>query len=139
MPSIRASRPARRAGKPPPLNSPRPEPAMASHTLRDRLYAPPVAAVWRGFVGAAALALCYQFIHWSRIVDPRVLPSVVDILREMGRLTVDPEYLQAAVDTLAPALFGLVIACALAIPLGLLLGMSPLANKVSRGLIDILR
>jgi NitT/TauT family transport system permease protein len=57
----------------------------------------------------------------------------------MLRLTLDLEYLQAAFDTLSPALGGLAIASALAIPLGILLGMSPLADRISRGLIDILR
>lgn len=64
---------------------------------------------------------------------------MVDILRQMVRLTLDPEYLRAAYDTVAPALIGLAVACMVAIPLGLVLGMSPLANRVSRGLIDILR
>ena len=100
---------------------------------------PSVAAVWRGAVGAAAVALCYQLVHWSHIVDPRILPSVVDILRQMGLLAIDPAFLQAIVDTVTPALTGLAIAACAAIPLGLLLGMSPLANAVSRGLIDILR
>lgn len=96
-------------------------------------------ALWRGLVGASVVALCYQLVHWSNIVDPRVLPSVTDILRQMGRLAVSGDFLAAVVDTLTPALTGLTAAAAIAIPAGLLLGVSPLANRMSRGLIDILR
>lgn len=108
-------------------------------TLREFLFQPSVSGVWRGFLGAVAVALCYQLIHWSHIVDPRILPPVTAILLEMGLLATNPEFLQAVVDTIRPALAGLTVACCIAIPLGLVLGMSPLANKVSRGLIDILR
>jgi NitT/TauT family transport system permease protein len=96
-------------------------------------------ALWRGFVGAAVVTLGYQLVHWSHIVDPRVLPSAADILAQMVRLVTSAEFALAALETLAPALLGLAVAAAVAIPLGMLLGLSPLANRVSRGLIDLMR
>ena len=98
-----------------------------------------IVAVWRGSVGAAAVAFCYQLVHWSNIVDPRVLPSVTDVLAQMARLAASADFLVAVLDTLAPALLGLSCAAVIAMPTGLLLGVSPLANRISRGLIDLLR
>ncbi len=100
---------------------------------------PWLAAVAKGFVGAMSVALCYQLIYWSGIVDPRVLPSVTTILFEMGRLLVDPDFHSAIVETVWPALVGLAGACAVGIPAGLLIGVSPLAERLSRGLIDLMR
>jgi NitT/TauT family transport system permease protein len=96
-------------------------------------------AIWKGFVGAAAVALCYQVVHWSNVVDPRVLPSVTTVLHEMGRLTVNTEFHVAVLETLWPALLGLAGACLVGIPVGLLLGISRLADRMSRLLIDIMR
>lgn len=95
--------------------------------------------VGKGLVGAAALALAYQLLHWSAVVDHRVLPSVTAILTEMWRLLVNPEFLWAVVETVWPAIIGLLGACLIGIPIGLLLGISPLAERISRGLVDVLR
>ncbi len=95
--------------------------------------------VAKGFAGAAAVALCYQLVHWSGVVDPRVLPSVSTIIVEMARLSVAPEFLTAVFETLWPALVGLTCACLVGIPTGLLIGVSPLAERLSRGLIDVMR
>jgi NitT/TauT family transport system permease protein len=43
------------------------------------------------------------------------------------------------VETVWPALVGLVGACLVGIPIGLVLGLSPLAERISRGLVDVLR
>jgi NitT/TauT family transport system permease protein len=96
-------------------------------------------AAAKGFAGAALLALCYQFVHWSGVVDARVLPSVTTVLVEMVRLSVNPDFHSAIVETVWPALIGLVGACVIAIPVGLLIGISPLAERLSRGLIDVMR
>src|SRR5262249_45261887 len=100
---------------------------------------PRIILIWKGFVGAAVVAFCYQLVHWSNVVDPRVLPSVTTVLAEMGRLSVNPEFLVAVGETLWPALGGLLGACLIGIPLGLLLGISRLADRMSRLLIDIMR
>lgn len=106
----------------------------------SRLRVPPmIIAVGRGFVGALLVTVAYQLVHWSNIVDPRVLPSVVAILAEMARLTVNTDYLVAVLQTLLPALVGLLVGAAIAIPLGFLIGLSPLANRITRGTIDIMR
>jgi NitT/TauT family transport system permease protein len=101
--------------------------------------APRVVAIWKGFVGAAAVAFCYQLVHWSNVVDPRVLPSVTTVLAEMGRLALNPEFYVAVLQTLWPALLGLAGACLVGVPVGLLLGISRLADRMSRLLIDIMR
>lgn len=96
-------------------------------------------SLWKGFVGAVAVGLCYQLVHWSGIVDRRVLPPVTDILAQMASLSVNVDFMVAAATTVWPALVGLLLASAIAIPTGLLLGVSPLANRMSRGLIDLMR
>jgi NitT/TauT family transport system permease protein len=100
---------------------------------------PLMLAVARGLVGALLVTLAYQLVHWSHIVDPRVLPSATAILAEMARLAISADYLVAVLQTLLPALLGLLVGAALAIPLGFLLGLSPLANRITRGTIDIMR
>jgi NitT/TauT family transport system permease protein len=57
----------------------------------------------------------------------------------MGRLTVNTEFHVAVLETLWPALLGLAGACLVGIPVGLLLGISRLADRMSRLLIDIMR
>lgn len=96
-------------------------------------------AFWQGLVGAGVLALAYQLVHWSGVVDARVLPSFVAVASEMWRLATDAEFLWAIVETVWPALLGLAGACLLGIPVGLALGLSPLAERISRGLVDVLR
>lgn len=96
-------------------------------------------AAVKALVGSLLVALAYQIVHWSGIIDPRVLPSVIDILRQMLHLAVSADYLEAVGETVTPALLGLTIAATIAIPLGLLLGISQLANRMCRGLIDIMR
>lgn len=107
-------------------------------SLADRL-APPLLAVWKGMVGAVAVTLFYQVVQWSGLVNPRVLPPVTDVLAEMLRLAVDGAFLSAVVATLGPALVGLTAASLIGVSLGLLLGGSRLAEKLSRGLIDMMR
>lgn len=97
------------------------------------------APVYRALAGAGALAFAYQLVHWSGIVDPRVLPSVTAILAQIARLSVSAEYLVAVRETLAPALLGMIVAWGIALPLGLLLGTSRFANDVTGGLIDLMR
>ncbi len=96
-------------------------------------------AIARGLVGAGVLALVYQLVHWSGVVDARVLPSILAVLAEMWRLMTDREFMWAVMETVWPALIGLLGACLLGIPVGLALGISPLAERISRGLVDVLR
>ena len=96
-------------------------------------------ALFKGVVGAGVLALAYQLVHWSGIVDARVLPSVIAVLAELSRLMLDREFLWAILETVWPALVGLAGACLVGIPAGLALGLSPLAERISRGLVDVLR
>lgn len=98
-----------------------------------------LAAVGKGLVGAGAVALCYQLVHWSGVVDQRVLPSVVTVLAEMLQLASNTEFLWAIVETVWPALLGLFGACIIGIPVGLVLGISPLAERISRGVVDVMR
>lgn len=116
-------------------------PSMRSPVLEEarrasvRLLGP----VCRGAVGALAVVGLYQAVFWSGAVDERVLPSIVLVLGEIGRLATSPVFLAAIVQTVVPALAGLAIACAVAIPAGLLIGVSPLAKRATRGLIDLMR
>ena len=63
-----------------------------------------LAAVVKGLIGAGVLVLCYQLVHWSGVVDSRVLPSVVAILAEMLGLMTSAEFLWAIFETVWPAL-----------------------------------
>jgi NitT/TauT family transport system permease protein len=67
------------------------------------------------------------------------LPRAGAILVRMGQLAVDPEYLTAAAITVQSAAIGVVIALALAVPAGVLLGSSRRAFSATNGLIELLR
>ncbi|MHA7778016.1 ABC transporter permease [Roseibium sp. M-1] len=100
---------------------------------------PYFAAISKGIVGALLVIAIYQLVHLSGLVNERVLPSVTLVLSEILNLAHSTDFHLAVLQSIGPALLGLAIACLIAIPLGLLLGTSPVANQSTRGLIDLMR
>jgi len=98
-----------------------------------------VDAFCKGSAGFGVVAMCYQAIYLSGLVERRVFPSIVVILEEMIRLAVNHEFLIATLETLGPAVIGVLLSVAIGIPIGLLLGMSSRAERFTRLLIDIMR
>lgn len=92
-----------------------------------------------GLAGAVTLAAAYELIHASGLVDPRTLPSAFSVLVQLISVFSDSDFLLAAIDTAAPALSGLALGVAIAVPLGVLLGRCPPCSEAASGTIDILR
>jgi len=92
--------------------------------------------------GAAGFAVFFAAIEGlgrTSGLSEDTLPRAGTILVRMGQLAVDPEFLTAAAITVQSAAIGVVIALALAVPAGVLLGSSRRAFAATNGLIELLR
>jgi NitT/TauT family transport system permease protein len=89
--------------------------------------------------GLASLAVAWEVV--SRVADlgENTMPGALPLLRAMGRVAVDTEYLGAVGQTLWGALLGLLVAVALGVPLGVLLGSSNATYRATIALVDLLR
>ncbi|MEV7809086.1 ABC transporter permease subunit [Microbispora sp. NPDC088329] len=93
----------------------------------------------RGAAGVAALLLVAEAAGRTGLADTRILPLASTVLARVAELAGDPEFLQDIVATLTVWASGLLVAVALAIPSGVVLGSLPRAETALRPLIEILR
>ncbi|QDQ10032.1 ABC transporter permease subunit [Streptomyces spectabilis] len=120
------------AGGPP--SAPRTTAAERVTAVRRRL-----APLWRGLVGATALALGFEVFARLGPVDRQLLPPSSVILPKTARLLVDAEFLGEVGHTLRAVLTGIGLACAVAVPAGLLLGSYALLTKALTPIVESLR
>jgi NitT/TauT family transport system permease protein len=93
----------------------------------------------RGLTGVLAFLLIGEVVGRAGIVDRAFLPPTSTVLgRALGLLT-DGGFLQDIAATLLGWGSGLLIAAAIAVPLGLALGSLPFVNSAVRVLIEFLR
>ncbi|NDU75612.1 ABC transporter permease subunit [Actinomadura sp. DSM 109109] len=96
--------------------------------------------IWaRGAVGVAVLFLASEMLGRAGIVDRSFLPPASSITARAFELAGDTEFLFNVRVTLTAWALGLLIACAVAIPLGLLLGSVPAVNTAVRAIVEFLR
>ncbi|MES9541912.1 MULTISPECIES: ABC transporter permease [unclassified Actinomadura] len=96
--------------------------------------------VWaRGAAGVAVLFLASELLGRAGIVDRSFLPPASSITARAFELAGDTEFLFNVRVTLTAWALGLLIACAVAIPLGLLLGSVPAVNTGVRAIVEFLR
>ena len=93
----------------------------------------------RGIVGVLALMLGAEGLTRAAIVDPLSLPPASLILLRVGELLVSREFMSHLGATIGAAALGLLVAAALAVPAGTLLGASRSTQAASRALIEFLR
>jgi NitT/TauT family transport system permease protein len=93
----------------------------------------------RGLIGVAVFLLAWEAIGRAGIVDRSYLPPSSDILRRMADLAVDAGFLRDVAATLAAWASGLLIAAAVAVPSGLVLGGLPWVSSAVRILVEFLR
>ncbi|QCX82755.1 Putative oxidoreductase MhqP (plasmid) [Streptomyces sp. YIM 121038] len=98
-----------------------------------------LAPLGRGLVGAAVLALAFEGFARLGLVDRQLLPPSSVILPETARLLVDPEFLGEAGHTLRAVVTGTGLACAVAVPAGLLLGSYAPLTKALTPIVESLR
>jgi NitT/TauT family transport system permease protein len=110
---------------------------MAVVTARSRS---PLEARWlRGLLGAAALFAILEALTRAELVNPIYLPPASAILLTVVRILADPEFLANVGGTMLAWTIGMLVAMAIAIPLGLLLGSSWRSYLAATTAIEFLR
>ncbi len=107
-------------------------------TAGDRL--PRIPATWvRGAARAVILFAVLEALTRAELVTPEYLPPASSILGETFDLLTDRSFLGELWTTLKACLIGLVLASLVAIPLGLVLGLTEPAYKATIVLIEFIR
>jgi len=94
---------------------------------------------WRGVIGVGVLALGMEIFARSGLTDERFLPPLSVVIVKLGQELVDPAFLLAILATFGTWFLGLLLAAVVAIPLGIVLGLSEFTYRVSRAAIDLVR
>lgn len=105
---------------------------------------PPRRPAWtgrllRGAVGVAVVVAASEALGRAGIVTRDDLPPASTILARAAELAVDGDFLTDVRTTLTAWALGMLIAIAVAVPLGLLLGTLPLVGKATTTVIEFLR
>ena len=95
--------------------------------------------VLRGAIGALLVFGLCEIVTRSEPVSREFLPYASDMLRRVPGLLVDSEFLSSAGATMLAASLALLIATGVAVPLGVALGSSEIAYRISRMMIELLR
>ncbi|GHE06248.1 ABC transporter permease [Streptomyces alanosinicus] len=92
-----------------------------------------------GLLGAAAAFGVCEALSRAGIVRRGYLPPASEVLARAARLAGDPAFVDGIGVTLRAWALGLGLACAIAVPLGLLLGAVPVVEAAVRAVIEFLR
>ncbi|MDH2428075.1 ABC transporter permease [Sphaerisporangium sp. TRM90804] len=93
----------------------------------------------RGALGAAGFLLLMEALGRAGVIDTYTLPLVSSILAGAAGLLADPGFLAGVGGTLSSCAAGLLLACALAVPSGLVMGTLPAVDRAVRPLVEFLR
>ncbi|MGW8375770.1 ABC transporter permease [Streptomyces sp. ODS28] len=96
----------------------------------------------RLLLGAGGVLVAFgacEALGRSGIVRREYLPPASDVVARAAELGGDPLFLQGLLATLGAWAGGLALACALAVPAGLLLGSVPWVNAAVRAIVEFLR
>lgn len=105
---------------------------------RRRLRRPSRSAA-RGLIGALVLFAGLEAVTRAELVSPTYLPPASAVAATTVRILVDLEFLRAVGGTVLASGVGLLVACVIAVPLGLLLGSSWRGYRASTTAIELLR
>ncbi|MEU5861972.1 ABC transporter permease [Nonomuraea sp. NPDC047529] len=92
-----------------------------------------------GVAGVAGVLVLTEIAGRAGLVDPGVLPYTSDVLAAAAGLAGDSGFHAQVLATLGACAAGLLIAIALAVPAGLLLGTVPVVERSARPLVEFLR
>lgn len=104
---------------------------------RPRRWLP--ARVPPGFVGVVLALAAMEVVSRASILPRRWFPAATDTLWALAKEAVTSELWRAVGQTLTGALLGLGIAALIAVPAGVLIGLSHPAYVLTRGLVEFLR
>lgn len=93
----------------------------------------------RGAAGVAVLFLASEVLGRAGVVDRSYLPPASSVTARAFELAGDPDFLFNVRVTLTAWALGLLIAIAIAVPLGLLFGSVPAVNTAVRAIVEFLR
>ncbi|SFK77017.1 ABC transporter permease [Geodermatophilus ruber] len=95
--------------------------------------------LWRGVVGVLALGLVLEFVTRIGLVSPTFLPPFTTILGEAVDVVGRQDFQEAVLSTVVSWGAGLALSAAVAIPLGVVLGLSQVSYRATRAVLDLLR
>ncbi|GAA2243782.1 ABC transporter permease subunit [Herbiconiux moechotypicola] len=96
-------------------------------------------ALWRGLAGVVGLALVLEIVSRSGLVNPAFLPPFSSVLTKSVLLWGEADFRADVLATLLTYLYGMLIAAAIAIPLGMVLGLFGPAYRAARAVIELMR
>ncbi len=97
------------------------------------------ATAFRVALGIFIFFLILEFVTSLELVPPIYLPRASTVIRRMVELLQDPQFLKHVMATLYAWAVGLVLATLISVPIGILIGTSELAYKMSSPLIEFMR
>ena len=97
------------------------------------------ATAFRVALGIFVFFLILEFVTSLELVPPIYLPRASTVVRRMVELLQDPKFLKHVLATLYAWAVGLALATLISVPIGILIGTSELAYKMSSPLIEFMR
>jgi NitT/TauT family transport system permease protein len=97
------------------------------------------ATAFRVALGIFIFFLILEFVTSLELVPPVYLPRASTVIRRMVELLQDPRFLKHVLATLHAWAVGLALATLISVPIGILIGTSELAYKMSSPLIEFMR
>jgi NitT/TauT family transport system permease protein len=97
------------------------------------------ATAFRVAFGIFIFFLILEFVTSLELVPPIYLPRASTVIRRMVELLQDPRFLKHVLATLHAWAVGLALATLISVPIGILIGTSELAYKMSSPLIEFMR
>jgi NitT/TauT family transport system permease protein len=97
------------------------------------------ATAFRVASGIFIFFLILEFVTSLELVPPVYLPRASTVVRRMVELLQDPKFLKHVLATLHAWAVGLGLATLISVPIGILIGTSELAYKMSSPLIEFMR
>lgn len=92
-----------------------------------------------GLVGAVGLIIIIEFVSRIGIVDEQFLPPFSSVVVVLAGLVGDVGFLTDVGSTLLTWFLGLLLSAVVAVPAGLLLGLSPTAYRLARTPMELVR
>jgi ABC-type nitrate/sulfonate/bicarbonate transport system permease component len=105
-------------------------------TIATRRPLPDWALPWAGLLAVLAL---FELLSRAELINRRFFPPISEMIARLVEEAGTGDFWSAVGNTLQGWALGLGIACAIAIPAGILIGSTPLLYRALRGVIEFLR
>lgn len=96
-------------------------------------------ALWRGLMGVLSMIVVLELASRAGLVNPRFLPPFSEVVVRLFHLLGDPLFLLSIASTAVTWAVGLFLTFCVAVPIGILLGLSDPTYRISRTAIELLR